>query len=336
MNLQERLEILCYAGEIISGRNAEHAEQWTNALNAAYQKNKWFAPLFLQKATQHIAHSYLHPEPLAAISHHYHLSEPATIQTVGIVMAGNIPLVGFHDFLSVFLSGHRQVCKLSSKDDVLFTCLIQLLTKKFPAFSEYIRIAERLNQCDAYIATGSNNSARYFEYYFGRYPSLIRKNRTSIAILTGNETGEELLLLADDLLQYFGLGCRNVTQIYVPRNYDFKPLLNSIAQNYSWCFDHHKYRNNYDYQLAVYIMNNMQYMTNDCMVLVENESPFSPVGTLHYTFYDNLDNLADNLKKNSNIQAIIGANGIPFGKAQTPDIMDYADGVDTMAFLLGL
>jgi hypothetical protein len=335
MNLQERIEILIRAGEILCGKDKDTAEQWSATLETAYRKNNWFTPIFLEKATEQIYNLYLQRESLKKVAAHYFLDNPASVKTVGIVMAGNIPLVGFHDFLCVFLSGHRQRCKLSSKDDVLFSTLIRLLGSKFPELKEYVSITERLNDCDAYIATGSDNSARYFEYYFGRYPSIIRKNRTSVAVLTGEETEEELTLLADDLLMYFGLGCRNVTQIHVPKGYDFKPLLESMKK-YSWCFDHNKYRNNYDYQLAIYIMNSMPYMTNDCVVLVENESPFSPVGSLHYSYYDDLNERIENLKKNQSIQAIVGSGGIAFGKAQSPALMDYADGVDTMAFLLTL
>ncbi len=204
-----------------------------------------------------------------------------------------------------------------------------------PAVSSRIQFSERLKDCDAYITTGSDNSARYFEYYFGRYPSIIRKNRTSVAVLTGTETEADLIALADDAMQYFGLGCRNITQLYVPKNYDFVPLLKALKK-YSWMFEHHKYRSNYDYQLAIYIMNNKFYMTNDCVVLIEAESPFSPIGTLHYQFYDDVNTATASLKNNDKIQAIIGAGGLPFGAAQSPGLMDYADGVDVMAFLLGL
>jgi hypothetical protein len=335
MNLQERIEILVHTGEILSGSDYSTTDEWQSALETAYQKNNWFTPLFLNKACQHISNSYLKKEKLAEMSGHYFLDEPASVKTVGIVMAGNIPLVGFHDFLCVFLSGHKQRCKLSSKDNILFSTLIKLLGKKFPQVHEYVRIEERLNDCDAYIATGSDNSARYFEYYFGRYPSIIRKNRTSVAVLTGQETKEELTSLADDLFMYFGLGCRNVTQIHIPKDFQFEPLLESMS-NYKWCYDHHKYRNNYDYQLAIYIMNGLKYMTNDCIVLTENDSPFSPIGTLHYSYYDDLSARIATLKMNESIQAVVGHGGIPFGKAQSPGLMDYADGVDTMAFLLTL
>ena len=159
-------------------------------------------------------------------------------------------------FLCVFISGHKQVCKLSSKDEVLLKHLVDKMTEWNPDVAEHVRFESSLKDCDAYIATGSDNSSRYFDFYFGRYPSVIRKNRTSVGILTGNETEEELSLLADDIMLYFGLGCRNITKLYVPQQYDFVPLLNALRK-YSWMFDHHKYRNNYDYQLAVYLMNNI-------------------------------------------------------------------------------
>ncbi|HTH32145.1 MAG TPA: hypothetical protein VL946_12420, partial [Lacibacter sp.] len=234
-----------------------------------------------------------------------------------------------------FVSGHKQMIKLSSKDDVLLKHLVTKMIEWNPAVAERVQFNSMLKDCDAYIATGSDNSARYFDYYFGRYPSIIRKNRTSVAILNGNESEEELSLLADDVMQYFGLGCRNITKLYVPEGYDFVPLLNSLKK-YSWMFNHHKYRNNYDYQLAIYLMNNIYYMTNDCIVLVENEQVFSPIGTLHYSYYDDKTNIIDDLKTNNQVQAIVGKGFLPFGQAQQPSLMEYADGVDVMAFLLAL
>ena len=185
-----------------------------------------------------------------------------------------------------------------------------------------------LKGLDAYIATGSNNSARYFDYYFGKYPSLIRRNRTSIALLEGNESPEELSALADDVFLYFGLGCRNVTQIHVPENYDFVPLLKSFGK-YQWMADHNKYKNNYDYRLSLAILNKLFYMTNDCVLLLENESPFSPISVLHYQFYKEFSVPA----MDENLQCMIGRQGLPFGKSQEPALTDYADGADTMKFL---
>jgi hypothetical protein len=192
-----------------------------------------------------------------------------------------------------------------------------------------------IKNCDAYIATGSNNSSRYFEYYFGKYPSIIRKNRTSVAILNGKESKEELERLSDDVYQYFGLGCRNVTKVYVPRNYDFVPLLGAFKK-YDHLGDHHKYKNNYDYNLAIHILNNKYYMTNGSVILVENNSPFSPISQLHYEYYDDERQVMEELRDDSSIQCIVGEKNIDFGGAQCPQVCDYADGTDTMAFLMSL
>lgn len=331
MNLQQRLEILYQLRQYIS----EQPSEWQNACKQAEQLNNWFTQRFIQTAAEAVANNFLNNDLLRNWADYYHLDDNINPKTVGIIMAGNIPLVGFHDFLCVFVSGHKQVCKLSSKDDVLLKHLVTKMTEWNPAVAERVQFNSMLKDCDAYIATGSDNSARYFDYYFGRYPSIIRKNRTSVAVLTGNETETELLLLADDVMQYFGLGCRNITKLYVPQGYDFVPLLNALRK-YSWMFDHHKYRNNYDYQLAIYLMNNVYYMTNDCIVLVENEQVFSPIGTLHYSYYQQQADVINSLKGNEQVQAIVGTSHIPFGQAQQPGLMDYADGVDVMAFLLGL
>lgn len=331
MNLQQRLEILVQLGEYISAQ----PESWQITKQTAMQKNNWFTQDFMDLATANIVNAFLQKEELSNWAKHYHIDDNVTAKKVGLIMAGNIPLVGFHDFVSVFVSGHKQLIKPSSKDDVLLKHLVSKMVEWNSSVSDYVQFAERLNDCDAYIATGSNNSARYFEYYFGRYPSIIRKNRTSIAILTGYESEKELELLADDIMQFFGLGCRNVTQVYVPEGYDFIPLLTALKK-YKWFFDHHKYRNNYDYQLAIYLMNNQYYMTNDCVVLVENKNAFSPIGTLHYQFYSNAADVFTMLKGDETIQTIVGSEKLPFGKAQSPGLMDYADGVDVMEFLLGL
>jgi hypothetical protein len=196
---------------------------------------------------------------------------------------------------------------------------------------EYAQFANLLKGCDAYIATGSNNSARYFEQYFAKYPSIIRKNRTSIAILDGTETNEYLEKLSDDIHLFFGLGCRNVTKIYVPEEYNFLPLIQSFHQ-YKYFADHHKYKNNYDYNLSIQLMNNRYYMTNESTLLVENDSLFSPISQLNYSFYNNKESLLENLKIQEDVQCIVGLD-IPFGMAQKPGLKDYADGIDTLDFL---
>lgn len=304
---------------------------WISAKERAFALNPWFVPVFMDRAVDNIVSRYLQPGPLTAWA-----AETPNPVNVGVVMAGNIPLVGFHDFLCVFVSGHRQTIKLSSKDNVLFPHLAARLVEWEPSLRETIVFSEILKGCDAYIATGSNNSSRYFEYYFGRYPSIIRRNRTSVAVLDGTETSAELDRLADDIQLYFGLGCRNVTKIFVPEGYDFLPLLQALRR-YSWFFDHHKYKNNYDYQLASYLMNNRFYMTNDSIVLLEQKDLFSPIGTLYYEFYK-YDMSAPArqrqlLEDNTDIQCIVGHGATSFGDAQKPALNDYADGVDTLAFL---
>lgn len=331
MNLQQRLEILSQLGEYISAQSPE----WQAACQRAEQQNNWFTQAFIQTSASAIVKNFLPLTKLQVWADSYQLDYTIQPKTVGIIMAGNIPLVGFHDFLCVFASGHKQVCKLSSKDDVLLKHLVQKMIEWNADAANYIRFDSMLKNCDAYIATGSDNSSRYFEYYFGRYPSIIRKNRTSVAILNGNETEEHLSLLADDIMLYFGLGCRNVTKLYVPNNYDFVPLLNALRK-YKWMFDHHKYRSNYDYQLAIYLMNNIYYMTNDCIVLIKNEQLFSPIGSLHYSFYESADDVLAALAVNEQVQAVAGIGHLPFGQAQNPGLMDYADGVDVMSFLLSL
>jgi hypothetical protein len=248
-------------------------------------------------------------------------------------MAGNIPLVGFHDFLCTFISGHNQTIKLSSRDSVLVSHLTDWMFTKVPELKAGIRFEVMLKGCDAYIATGSNNSARYFEYYFSRFPHIIRKNRTSVAILTGNETNEQLSALADDVYLYFGLGCRNVTKIYVPQEYDFVPLLESFRK-YNYLFDHHKYKNNYDYQLAVLLINKQFYMTNGSVIFHQNTSLYSPISVLHYEYYDDAATLAATLRTSESVQCLVGTDHIPFGQAQKPELTDFADGIDTLQFLL--
>jgi hypothetical protein len=201
--------------------------------------------------------------------------------------------------------------------------------------SAYFTISEMLKGCDAYIATGSNNSSSYFAYYFSKYPHIIRKNRTSVAILTGEETAEDLEKLADDVYQYFGLGCRNVTKIFVPEDYNFERLL-QVFGKYNYLADHQKYKNNYDYNLAINLLNNRYYMSNESLLLVEDKSPFSAISQLHYQYYQNKDEIKSSLAGDETIQCIVSREDINFGEAQCPDVCDFADGVDTMQFLVNL
>jgi hypothetical protein len=332
MNLQQRLVLLNRLGEYILQNN----EPWQEAKQKAHLQNAWFTPEFIDLASNNIAVAFLQKDKLTAWVQQYAVpAENKALRNIGIVMAGNIPLVGFHDFLCAFISGHRQTIKPSSKDETLIKHLVQQLYTWDDTTRQLITFADMLKNCDVYIATGSNNSARYFEYYFSKYPHIIRRNRTSVAILTGNETLQDLEKLADDVYQYFGLGCRNVTKLYVPQGYDFLPLLNTFKK-YNYLSDHHKYRNNYDYILAVLMLNRTYYMTNESVILHENKALFSPISQLNYEYYNNEQELAASLQKNQDVQCIVGKQYIPFGQAQLPSLTDYADGVDTLQFLLKL
>lgn len=332
MNLQNRIDLLKWLGEYISS----DADTWKAAKERAYQQNTWFIPEFIDLAAGAIANAFLQEKELRDWVGKYNIpAENNSPKNVGIVMAGNIPMVGFHDFLCTFISGHRQTIKPSSKDDVLIRHLAEQLHGRDAATKSLISFSGMLKGCDAYIATGSNNSARYFDYYFSKYPHIIRRNRTSVGILTGKETKEDLEKLADDVYQYFGLGCRNVTKIYVPQQYDFIPMIEAFRK-YNYLADTHKYKNNYDYQLAVLILNKKYYMTDGSVILVEEPSLFSPIAQLNYEFCEDFNQLRSRLEQEKDIQCITGENGIPFGQAQQPCLTDYADGVDTLQFLLSL
>ena len=331
MNLQNRIDLLIQLSKYLK----ENDSEWKAVKARASVHNGWFNPEFIDLAVENICGSFLQKEKLEQWAAHYHLDDNIGGRNVGIVMAGNIPLVGFHDFVCVFISGHRQTIKLSSRDDILLKHLAQKMNEWEILASNYIIFAEMLKGCDAYIATGSNNSARYFEQYFSPYPNIIRRNRTSVAVLTGKETTEELSLLSDDIHSYFGLGCRNVTKIFVPTGYDFVPLLGSFDR-YKYFIDHNKYKNNYDYQLSIALMNNVYYMTNGSTLLIESNDIFSAISRLNYSFYDDAETVVKDLADNPDVQCIVGHGGVAFGRSQSPGLPDYADGVDTMQFLLSL
>lgn len=331
MNLQNRIDLVVELGEYIK----QNAEEWRQAKKQAGLKNPWFTENFIDTASKNICENFLEKALLKKWARHYFLDDLIHPKNIGVVMAGNIPMVGFHDFLSIFISGHQQTIKLSSKDDVLLKHLINKLYELNPSTKRLIHISETLKGCDAYIATGSNQSAQYFEQYFSKYPHIIRSNKTSVAILNGEEKIEELELLSDDIHLYFGLGCRNVTKLYVPKEYDFVPLLRSFDK-FKYFRENQKYSNNYDYRLSILLLNHSFYMTNESTLLTEQEQLFSAIGVVHYEFYTDLENIKNSLAENPDIQCIVGKNNVPFGKGQQPGLFDYADGVDTMQFLLSV
>lgn len=302
-------------------------------------QNNWFTAASVNKALEAWGKS-LSQEALERFTEGFDLS-PAEPKKVGLVMAGNIPLVGFHDLLSVLLAGHKALIKLSSQDSVLIQYLIDQIRDIESALAERIIITERLQDIDAVIATGSDNSARYFKHYFAKHPHIIRQNRTSVGIIKGKETEDSIKALGDDIFRYFGLGCRNVSKLYVPEGYDFKPLIDSLL-DFAPVLDHHKYRNNYDYNKSIYLVNKEPHLDSGFFLVRESEELVSPISVIFYEEYKNEAEL--NLKlasQHDKIQAIVSEHGwyagsIPFGTAQEPALWDYADGVDTLEFLSGL
>lgn len=260
-------------------------------------------------------------------------------KTVAIIMAGNIPLVGFHDFLSVLITGNRALVKLSSNDRHILSFVASYLIHNEPTLKDAIAFEEgTLPSYDAVIATGSNNTSRYFDYYFGRKPHIIRRNRNAVAILDGRETREQLLALGADIFTYFGLGCRNVSKLFVPEKYDLSLLFNAL-EHYAAVGEHQKYANNYDYNKAVYLMSDFHFLDNGFLLLKEDTSYSSPIGTLFYEYYDDIGRINERLYQDrEKIQCVLGTKltGMehPFGTSQNPALWDYADGVDTVEFLL--
>ncbi|CAH0185072.1 acyl-CoA reductase [Chryseobacterium sp. Bi04] len=297
-------------------------------------ENQWFTLENQKFALQQWA-DLLTAESIRGWLKNYSISKIS--KRVGLILAGNIPLVGFHDVISVVLSNHIPVIKLSSKDKYM----IPFLLKKWKEFSGdqvQFEFVERLENFDAVIATGSNNTARYLEYYFKNHMSIIRKNRTSVAVLKGDETEEELQLLANDIFQYFGLGCRNVTRLFIPQDYVIDRLFESFV-GFQDIINHHKYANNYDYNRAVYLLNQDKFWDNNFVMLKEDDKLFSPLSVINFSRYSSLEDVKNFIAENEeNIQCIVakdelGLDSIHFGEAQNPGLDTYADNVDTMKFL---
>lgn len=267
--------------------------------------------------------------------------ESVSPKTVGLILAGNIPLVGFHDFITVLISGHKALVKTSSNDQHLLPFIAKYIVAIEPEFEKYISFTSgKLENFDAVIATGSNNTARYFEYYFKDKPAIIRKNRNSVAVLTGSETHDELVALGEDIFRYFGLGCRNVSKLFVPKEYTFDNFFKAIYE-YGEVIHYEKYANNYDYNKAVFLMSNFKLLDNEFLTLKEDSSYASPISSVFYERYDDLEEITAKLSNDADqIQCIVSKdvvpNSIAFGKTQQPELWDYADNVDTIAFLQNL
>jgi hypothetical protein len=339
MKLKERIQALIKLGEHLRREDDEYLQA---VMHRTQYNNPWFTIQNQQLAVRAIAEQMLDRTKLEQWLSAYNIPEETKPQTVGLVMAGNIPLVGFHDLLCVFVAGHRAMIKLSDKDQYLLPYLLKLLGRFDSRAEDYFQVVEKLQGFDAVIATGSNNSARYFEAYFGKYPHIIRRNRNAVAVLDGQESEEELRALGRDVFQYFGLGCRNVAKIYVPRNYGFNALLEALHEHRDLVL-HSKYKNNFDYNYALFVLNKVKYQANGCILLTENKAIASHIAGLHYEYYDDLETVKNEMEERaSEIQCIIAREELlpiktySFGEAQSPELWDYADGVDTMAFLSGL
>lgn len=320
-----------------SGLTADEFQEFQELIAQVKVFNAWFTPEYVRQALSAIGSSLNQSDMDKWLEGYDIASARSAEKKVLIMMAGNIPLVGFHDLLCVLMAGHRAIVKLSSDDRHLLPQTIKLLSKFAPELSKNITLVEgRVTDIDAVIATGSNNSSRYFEHYFGKYPHIIRKNRNSVAILSGAESRADFLALGHDLFDYFGLGCRNISKVYVPKGYNFSSFFEAII-DYSDIVNHHKYANNYDYNKAVWLLNSEQLLDNGFLLLKKEESLLSATGSLHYEEYESLEALENHLTEQaSNIQCIVGQHYLPFGASQTPKLWDYADGVDTMTFLIGL
>lgn len=340
MTLNERIEALEKLNEALN----TDSDAYKKVRKNAYLNNKWFIENNIDMAINAIKSEFLEKSKIENWLSAYDIPDNPKSKKTGIIMAGNIPLVGFHDLMSVFISGNIALVKLSSKDTLLMEYVIGLLYKINPQIENYIKIEERLNDIDAIIATGSNNSFRYFEYYFGKHPHIIRKNRNGVAVLTGNESDDDLQSLTYDILDYFGLGCRNISKIYVPENYDFAPLMKALDKH-QYLKEHNKYMNNYDYNLAISLINKDKIYQNDVIFLKEDISYLSRIASVHFEEYNHKDEVINRLKNDEElIQVVATKSGeemnfereVPFGTTQSPTLSEYADGVDTMKFLLSL
>lgn len=313
----------------------EEQNQLFSLMKRAEIENPWFTPESFRFCFQNWADNLTEERIKAWVSPYPTASQP---KRIGLILAGNIPLVGFHDVICVLLSGHIPLIKLSSKDQIV----LPFLLKKWNDFSEQnleFHLVEKLENHDAVIATGSNNTAQYLEYYFRDVPNIIRKNRTSIGILSGNETDEELKNLAQDIFQYFGLGCRNVTRLFIPENMILDRLFENFI-DYKEIINHHKYANNYDYNRAIYLLNQDKFWDNNFVMLKEDEKLFSPLSVINFTRYQDINKVKNFISENENeIQCVVAnpqlgiKDSLNFGEAQCPVLDTYADNVDTMEFL---
>jgi hypothetical protein len=316
-------------------------EQLSQLINSAHHHNAWFTSEETARAINGIA-KMLNPDDIDTWLVQTDIL-PEKRKKVGLVLAGNIPVVGFHDIIAVLVCGHIALIKPSSQDKHLIPHLLNKLNEFEPEFADQVQFTERLEGFDAVIATGSNNTSRYFEYYFGKVPHIIRKNRSSVAVLRGNETKEDFYGLGHDIFDYFGLGCRNVSKLFVPADYNFTTFFESI-ETFSAIGNHHKYANNYDYNKSIYLINKDQHYDNGFLLLKRDERLASPLAVLFFEEYQNLSDVEQRIASVAeHIQCVVTTETlnitpqqVGFGASQSPKLWDYADGINTIDFLLSL
>ena len=352
MELKDRIHAFAKLGIVLNKiskkkgrRQGSNLEKLDQLVCDAFFHNGWFTEEYVRLAIENIGKMIRSASMegwLKPYEEEINKNEQSP-KKIGVIMAGNIPLVGFHDMLCVLVAGHKFTGKLSSKDDKLLPAIADLLIEIEGGFSDKIEFThDKLENADAIIATGSNNTSRYMEYYFGKYPHIIRKNRNSVAVLNGKETKEDLELLGHDIFTYFGLGCRNISKLYLPKGYELNRFFEGIV-GFSKIMENNKYANNFDYHRSIYLMDQIPFLENNLIVLKEDPTLSSPVATLHYEFYTSTEELANQLKEEKDLIQCIVANqdcvingSIPFGTTQQPVVNDYADGIDTVQFLNSL
>lgn len=351
VSLVNRINAFARLGDILRNPDPDRfrmltveIQQLNDLIDNSHHDNAWFTPEMVRLAL-HATGQSLKTAKIEKWIGNYPIKklEHCKPKTIGIVMAGNIPMVGFHDYLSALISGHKLVAKLSSGDSKLLPLMHRIISKIEPALQPMVHFTQSpLKGFDAIIATGSNNTSRYFDYYFGKYPNIIRKNRNSLALLTGKETDEQLHALGADIFSYFGLGCRNVSKLLTPKNYNFDRFFDHI-QDHVEVINHHKYKNNYDYNKAIMLVNSVPHLDNGFLLLREDTAFSSPVGVINYERDDTIANARQRIENNlEDLQCVVSvANLSPIkaispGKSQQPELWDYADNIDTIEFLAGL
>jgi len=338
INRKELILAFSQLGEQLSNPD----EALIELINNEHIYNAWFTPESVENAVKAIG-GMLYEADLSAWLSKYDLDKNTSPKKIGLILAGNIPLVGFHDVLCVLITGNHALIKASTQDARLIKHVLEKLVKIDNRFAGQFSFVERLVDFDAIIATGSNNSSRYFEYYFGKVPNIIRKNRNSIAVITGNETREQLYSLGHDIFDYFGLGCRNVSKLLIPKGYDLAKFFEAI-EPYKDIINHNKYNNNYGYNRSIFLVGSEQHLDNNFLILKEDERLTSPLAVLFYSYYNDIKAVENLINTEAeNIQCVVSSTPlninsqlVDFGQSQHPQLWDYADGVDTMDFLTNL